>query len=408
MLRWLFLDMDNYFASVEQQARPELRGKPVGIIPVVSRGTCCIAASKEAKARGVKTGTNVLEARQRCPDIRFVVARPAYYVEVHHQILKAIDTVAPVERVESVDEMAVRLLGPEREPRVALQMAETLKHHMRQAIGEHLTCSIGVAPTRLLAKVACELNKPDGLMRLDDDNLPEALLHLKLTDLPGINTGRLRRLLKQRVETVEQLWALSAHEMRDAWGSVDGERYWCDLHGQDVPPIRTHRSTFGHANVLAPELRTDAGAHAVMTRLLHKAAARLRAHGYAARSLSASVRLGMGDRSTRWADAIDLPTCQDTLTIAEHFARLWQSYPTGQGQPTKVGVTLAGLLPIEVTTGHLFDEPTHRETLGHVMDTINTKFGGHTLYLGGMHHVASHDMTDKIAFGRVPDEAVNV
>ena len=152
MLDWLFLDMDNYFASVEQQARPELRGKPVGILPVMSEGSCCIAASYHAKRMGIKTGTRVYEARRICPEIEFVAARPDYYVEVHKQILKAIDTVVPVDKVWSIDEMAVRLLGKEREPDAALDIGRRVKAAVAEGVGEYLTCSVGLAATRLLAK----------------------------------------------------------------------------------------------------------------------------------------------------------------------------------------------------------------------------------------------------------------
>ncbi|MFN3166175.1 MAG: Y-family DNA polymerase [Phycisphaeraceae bacterium] len=414
MLDWLFLDMDNYFASVEQQARPELRGRPVGVLPVMSEGSCCIAASVHAKRRGVKTGTRVYDARRLCPDIRFVAARPAYYVQVHKQIKAAVETVVPIDKVWSIDEMAVKLLGKEREPSEAMRIGKRVKRAVAEAVGECLTCSVGLAPTRLLAKVACELGKPDGLRALSLEDLPGEIATLELTDLPGINVGIRARLHRKGVCTIRDLWELSAQQAREAWGSVEGTRYWMALHGQEPALLPEHRRMFTHANVLAPELRTEHGAHSVMTRLLHKAAARLRCHGYVAHTLWAGISY---DDDRRWGDQIDLPACQDTVTVVEHFERLWKrkrSYARSAGgtpappRPVKVSIGVGRLEPAHCATGRLFDNVDHRRGLGEVIDSINRKFGNHSLYLGGMHDIAGLEMQDKIAFGRVPDEAATM
>ncbi|MGH8454185.1 MAG: DNA polymerase, partial [Nevskiales bacterium] len=111
MLRALYIDFNSYFASVEQQDRPELRGKPVAVLPVMTDSTCCIAASYEAKRFGIKTGTNVGEAKRLCPGLVCVQARHELYVEYHQAILKVIDTCIPVDEVRSIDEMACSLTG---------------------------------------------------------------------------------------------------------------------------------------------------------------------------------------------------------------------------------------------------------------------------------------------------------
>jgi len=406
MPNWLFLDMDNYFASVEQQDQPDLRGRPVGVVPVMSAGTCCIAVSRQAKQRGIRTGTGVIEAKQRCPEIVLVEARPRFYVEVHKRICAAIETVLPIEKVESIDEVAIRLMGRERQPDIALDLAQRIKHAVRDAVGECLTCSVGLAPSRLLAKTACELDKPDGLRLLELSDLPGAIEHLAITDLPGINTGLRTRLHRSGICTTTDLYAMSRDTAYGVWGSVEGTRYWMALHGQDPPRHDNPRKSFGHANVLPPELRTPDGAHAIMTRLLHKAAARLRHHSYAARHLSVMCKF---QNAPAWADQLDLPTCQDTRTVIEHFERLWQRGPVAHRRglvPVQVGVTLGRLMPRQAVTGNLFGDPEHRDDLGQVMDRINQRFGKHVLYLGGMHAVADRKMPDKIAFGRVPDEDV--
>ena len=152
MMNWLFTDMDAYFASVEQYLRPELRGRPVGVIPVETESTCVIAASYEAKRHGVKTGTGVRDARRLCPGIQLVKARPSIYVEKHHELLRSVDQIAQVEKVYSIDEWSVKLRGQQRDPAAARLLAEEVKRRVLQDFGPWLSCSIGVAPTRLLAK----------------------------------------------------------------------------------------------------------------------------------------------------------------------------------------------------------------------------------------------------------------
>jgi DNA polymerase-4 len=126
-VNWLFLDLNSYFASVEQEVRPELRGQPVGVVPVVTDSTVCIAASYEAKAYGVKTGTGVKDAKQMCPAIQLVEARHELYVQYHHRIVEVVESCVPVTIVASIDEMACQLMGRERPAFNAMQLAAKIK-----------------------------------------------------------------------------------------------------------------------------------------------------------------------------------------------------------------------------------------------------------------------------------------
>lgn len=403
--------MDAFFAACEQQDRPNLRGRPVGVLPVMSRSTCCIAASYEAKAMGVKTGTPVWEAEKLCPGIRLIEARPAFYIQIHHKLLECTTQEAPIEKVYSIDEWSIRLSRDERPPGKAKDLAIRIKRRITEAFSDTLSSSIGIAPTRLLAKTASDLDKPNGITVITETDLPSAITHLKLTDLPGINTGIMKRLNTHRIHTATDLWRITRPQARAAWGSVEGERYWDGLHGVDNPEIETTKKSFSHANVLSPDLRNDQGAHAVITRLLHKAAARLRAHSYAAHRLNVSVRYAAPphapDLKPSWQDTCPLPACQDTQTILECFESLWHKRPP-QTAPRKVGITLSHLTPAVCATGSLFESKPERQQLAAAMDKINKAHGGHAIYFGGMHAITDKDMPDKIAFGRVPDEKVRM
>ena len=149
-LRWLFLDLNSYFASVEQELVPSLRGRPMAVVPVVADTTCCIAASYEAKAFGVKTGTQVGEAKRMCPGIELVEARHELYVDYHNRIVEAVETVVPVSSVMSIDEMACRLMGREQPLLAALDLAQRVKTKIRDTVGSTLRCSVGLAPNRYL------------------------------------------------------------------------------------------------------------------------------------------------------------------------------------------------------------------------------------------------------------------
>ena len=150
----LHVDMDAFFASVEQQAQPRLRGQPIGVVPMLADTTVCIAASIGAKAFGVKTGTRVAEARRLCPGIEFIVARHELYIETHHRAVAVVDSLVPVRKVLSIDEMDCELTGRWREPERALDIARRVKTALTQRIGECLRTSIGIGPNTFIAKTA--------------------------------------------------------------------------------------------------------------------------------------------------------------------------------------------------------------------------------------------------------------
>ncbi|MDE3199587.1 MAG: DNA polymerase, partial [Acidobacteriota bacterium] len=145
LLNWLFVDLNSYFASVEQQVRPNLRNRPIGVVPMLADTTVCIAASYEAKAYGVKTGTVVADARRLCPGIEFVEARHEIYVEYHHRVIEAVESCLPVSAVLSIDEMACRLLGRERPLLAALELGRLVKARIRERAGSQLRSSVGLA-----------------------------------------------------------------------------------------------------------------------------------------------------------------------------------------------------------------------------------------------------------------------
>lgn len=397
MLRHLFVDLNAYFASVEQEYRPELRGKPVAVAAVMTNSTCCLAASYEAKKFGIKTGVGIGEARRMCPGLKVVEARPPLYVTVHEQIVAAVNEVIPVDKVCSIDEVDCRLATDDRTPERARAVALAVKQSIMTRVGSTLRCSIGIAPNQLLAKIGSDMQKPDGLTILRDCELPERLYALEPIDFPGIGRRMTERLQRYGIRTTQQLFEAPVELLSRVWGSrLLGDGWWRRIRGEDLPDVPTHRRTVGHSHVLPPALRNEAGAHGVLVRLIHKAAARLRRYEVWARSLSVGVQF-LGNRS--WFDAARFPYARDTLTFLEAFESVWHRRP--DDRPLKVSVTLFDLRPHRDVALPLFEQDAKRSALADTMDAINHKFATAGIHFAGMMGMEKAAPT-RIAFTNIP------
>lgn len=415
-LRCLFVDFDSFFASVEQHDDPSLRGRPVAVIPVASTTTCCIAASKEAKRDfGIKTGTGVADALERCPDIALQIARPARYVRVHHQFLEAIHTCIPHGKAASVDEVPCWLIGRERQRDNAAAIARNIKRALRDVgFGDSLTCSIGIAPNKFLAKTASDMNKPDGLTVIEEADLPHALHELELRDLCGIGPSMEARLVHAGIGTVRQLCAASRDQLRRAWGSIEGERFWLQLRGFELPERETTRASLGHSHVLGPELRDVAGMRSVLFKLLAKAAMRLRDEGLLAGGMAIRIRfVGMEarfERDLRFAPLDDSPALLHLL--GRHLQGLERAAADGRWKPKRhpplsVAVTLVDLSPRTAMCGELMAERQRAQAASALLDKVNRKYGNSALYFGSMAKAVDGKAAPmRIPFQQIPKPAL--
>jgi DNA polymerase-4 len=418
-VNWLFVDLNSYFASVEQEVRPELRGRPVAVVPMMADTTVCIAASYEAKAFGVKTGTVVGEAKRMCPGLVLVEARHEIYVDYHHRVIEAVESCLPVTAVLSIDEMACRLMGRERPLLAAMELGRRVKARILEKAGPTLRCSVGLATNRYMAKVASDMEKPDGLVALPLDLLPEALRQLTLRDLPGIGAKTEKRLNDKGIRSMEDLLRLDCEQSGEVWGSVWGQRLWHWLQGEDFDMSETeHLKSISHSHVLAPEMRTAEKAYAVAHKLLHKAAMRLRAGGLWASNIGLAIgfavprgektpvsRFGVPTRG--WKSEVRLSECQDNQTLIAALSRLWASRPAGAefDQPYFIGIHLGELVPDRLHSLNLFDgteDEQGRARLLKAMDELNNKYGMSTLAPATM-LTAFKAAPTRIAFGSIPE-----
>lgn len=403
-LNALYVDFNSYFASVEQQLVPQLRGKPLGVLAVMAETTCCIAASYEAKAFGVKTGTVVSEARKLCPDIVFVQARPPLYVEYHHQLIEIVESCTHVEKVLSIDEMVCQLTGSQQIKDNALKLASKIKREIAKNAGDYIKCSIGIAPNTFLAKVASNMQKPDGCVVIEGHELPQRLFGLALRDLNGIGKQMEARLNRYRINTVEQLYQANRQQLQTAWGSIEGERMYDKLRGIEPYYVKNTRSSLGHSHVLPPEQRNQAGARAVLHRLLQKASMRMRSYDLLASRIAVKIKFR---NMPSWSLESAISPTDNTLTLIKALETFLQYYPNTKHEPYAVGVSFSGLLTAEEAARDLFQTaPLENEKkLNKAIDTLNSKFGKNTIYFGGAHQ-ALKDAPMRIAFNHIPDLAV--
>jgi DNA polymerase-4 len=416
-VNWLFLDMNSYFASVEQEVQPHLRGKPTAVVTVDADSTVCIAASYEAKAFGVSTGTALGEARKKCPDLNVVVARHEIYVDYHDKIKAAVEqNCLHVSKIISIDEMECRLRGRDMQLANAQELARQVKQAIR-SVGKTLRCSVGLAPNRFLAKIASNMEKPDGLVTITQSQLPQILFKLKPRDLPGIGHNMEKRLLNQGITTMEQLCQLDMDQMTQLWGGVLGTRFWLKLRGSDFDEREQHKSSISHQHVLPPNLRTRDQACAVGKKLLHKAAVRLRQAKLWTSAMAIFVLFSKDQDAKEddqngywlhhgrpmWEASLRFPSCQDTMTLVNVFQEAWKDCP--KRRPVMISVALVDLIPEDMRNMTLFDDMYGGgkvDRLAQVMDSVNAKFGSTTLYLGGIHHV-KEAAPPRIAFKSIPD-----
>ncbi len=421
---FLHIDLNSFFASVEQELHPEYRGRPTAVVGTMADTGTIIAASYEAKALKIKTGTKVGEARAICPDIILVDGSHTVYSEYSHRIAEAVDRCCPVAHTPSIDEMVCQLIGREQKPPNARRIALEIKQAIKDDVGSTLNCSIGMAPNRYLAKIASDMQKPDGLIGLLPSQLPRAIAHLELRDLPGVGAKTEVRLNAKGIRTIPELLALDRNGMHALWDSVWGDRLFHWLRGaatgDDGAPVASDlQKSLGHSHVLGPEHRSQEGAWAVAHKLLHKAGMRLRMEKFHTSSLSVTIKFQLsrdqagrasklrqhtsGIQHAAWGMEARFRHCNDTLSLLEALQGIWKQRPTGpdQQKPFFVGVTLRNLLPDAEVPHMLFEEPGHRAELSATMDKLNLKYGHTTLHFAGM-LPARDSAPTRIAFTQIP------
>ncbi len=409
-LKWLYLDFNSYFATIEQQTMPSIRQKPVAIVPSLTDYTCAIAASYEAKKLGIKTGTMIYQAKKICPNLVCIKANHEKYIAYHHKLIEEINKHLPIESICSIDEVACKLIGIERTPKKAVSIAVSIRSGIKKNVGDYISCSIGISVNKFLAKTASNLKKPNGLKVLYKDDVPNRIKHLNLSDLTGIGKRMERRLHLANIKNINSLYQLSPKNMRKIWGGLQGERFWHMLKGNEVEEITTKTSTIGHSHVLHPDWRKPSLAKHILRSLVLKAASRLRRKAYFCKKIKIYIKINT-DEYLEGKEKFN--KLNDSITLLEKSDIIWEkiinSYKIKNIK--KISIVLYDLESLESSQTNFLNllnpkiEKTlkKRRCISNTIDIINSRFGRDSITIGSLPKKINQFSGTKVAFTRIPD-----
>lgn len=391
----MHLDINSCFATIEQQANPFLRGRPVAVAPHTGPSGCIIAASKEAKRYGIKTGMRVKEGLKLYPKLYLLPPDPDKYRVVHLAFRRLLRTYTPTVIPKSIDEFTL-WFEPYQSPYL-IGIAQDIKQKIKQAIGEWLTVSIGIGPNRFLAKTASNLKKPDGLEVISKANVEKIYALLQLTDLTGIKRRNSLRLASAGIYSVADFYRASPQQLKAAFKSVVWYHWYTKLRGFELVETEREQQTIGHSYVLP---KTEAASNRlipIIMKLTQKMATRLRSHGYTCHGIHLSIYFRDGIYWHKGAKtASQLFATQD---IYRHLMNLYELCP--HRSPAKIiAVTCFNLNTTKTLQLDLMGETVKKEALSQAMDGINARWGDYVVTSARM--MGTKDAApDRIAFGGV-------
>ncbi len=234
----MHIDMDSYFASVEQQANPFLIGKPVAVGGKEGSRAVVAAASKEAKAKGVKTAMSQFEAKKFCSDLIFVECDGDKYQFITNEFIQVFKSYSEVVEIFSIDEVFLDLTGYASDYSEAKNICSQIKKDLKIRLGETITCSIGISYNKFLAKLASEIDKPDGITIINRKNRDDYLFHARLTDFCGIGTRIAKRLENMGIFSVRKLRNYPLLALIAEFGKVQGQNLYNMSRGIDHAPVK--------------------------------------------------------------------------------------------------------------------------------------------------------------------------
>lgn len=381
----ILIDMNAFFASIEQHDYPEWRGRAIAVTNG-KQGTCVITASYEARACGVKTGMHLREVKQLCPDVIQVAARPERYVQVSRAIMEALSSLTPDVEVFSVDEAFLDVTRCQLLFGSPEQIGQRAKELVYEASG--LLCSIGVSGDKTTAKFAAKLEKPNGFTVIPPWEAKQRLSKVPVTELCGIKSGIGGFLARHGVLKCGDMEKVPISILAQRFGNL-GRRIWYMCQGADPDPVHTrvaNPKSMGHGKVMPPNTRDIRVLETYLMHMGEKLAARLRHYHFHAKHFFVGVR----SRDFGWLGAV-AQSVQPTNDGKEIFqlgcfvlAQCWAGQAVGQIQVTALDPHSSGMQL------DLFIQPNvERERVNAVVDAVNDRFGEFTLAPAPLLHRSS-------------------
>lgn len=405
----MYVDMNSYFASCEQQDFPELRGKPIGVLTHDSPYACIIAPSNEAKKYGVKTGMRLNDGRKLCPHIIPTLTRPFRYRQRHVEIMEVLATHCDAGNImaKSIDEAVINLTSYKLFYRDFTNLALRIKEGIREKCGEFIKCSIGIAPNTFLAKLATEIEKPNGLIQITPDNIDQYLGQMKLTDLPGIARSNERRLLAVGINNPLQMRYASEGLLRKAFGGVVGNYWHARLNFREIDWYESDYKGMSATRTIGAEQRASKQSlESLLISLCIRLEQRLVKQDVFCRNISFFIRY---NDNTGWDTNLRVQQpLQDAMDIRRHIAERMMHFEQMHGaevlnnKAVQMGVNIADFTPTHFMQGNLFDNSVQATKARKAVYELKDRYGKNIVRKAS-ETISPNEMVDAIGFGSVKD-----
>ena len=395
----MHLDLNSCFATIEQQANPLLRGRPVAVAAYTTPLGCIIAPSVEAKRLGIKVGMRVKDGKLLCPDLVVLSPDPWKYRNVHLALRKIISEYTADFSPKSIDEFVLNLEGYPAFRLGMKRVAREIKSRIKKEIGEWLSVSVGIAPNRFLAKVAAGLHKPDGLDEIDKGSFMRVYEGLELTDLPWIKARNAVRLNKVGIFTVLDFYRAPLCSLKVAFNSIGSYYWYLRIRGWEIDDVEFARRSYGNSYALPRPLVTLGELAPILAKLVTKMGSRLRRAGWKARGIHVSVLFR--DWSF-WHRGRAFPTVFfDSRDIYKEAYKILSSCP--YRRPVReLAVSAFKLIKNDSLQLDFFDDVVKNENLVRAVDEVNERFGNYVITPGRMINT-EESVPDRVAFGGVKE-----
>jgi DNA polymerase-4 len=367
----LCVDMDAFFASVEQQVNPDLKGKPIAVTGAGAR-TIITTSSYEAREYGVKTGMTPYEAKKLCPDILFVIGDNKRYAEICARLEKICERFTPDIETYSIDEIFLDITGSHHFFGGPEKLARTIKKTVKEELG--INCTVGMGPNILIAKLASDLAKPDGLKWIDKETMPSVLQSLPVKKLWGIGPHTEEKLRAMGIRTCGELGAAPLSLLTRKFGILGGRLQAMGNGILDRPLESAARDpkSIGHSRTFAKDMWYRDDIEPQLLRLSEMVGRRARRYGYKGRTITLTVRYA------------DFKTFTKQTTLDTYTNDTGEIYRTAlsilDGIRLLKSIRLLGVSLLSFGNDGqlaLFEKSdrSEREALLKAMDAVNDKFG---------------------------------
>jgi DNA polymerase-4 len=393
----MHIDINSCFATIEQQANQFLRGKPIVVAAYTTDRGCILASSIEAKKLGIKTGMRVFEGRRIYPNLIVLPPDPPKYRSAHLALREIVSGYTNSFTPRSIDEFVLNMRDQPTLVASSMQcVAREIKRKIKKQIGERVTVSIGIGPSRFIAKTAASLHKPDGLDEINKDNFMDVYSGLKLTDLCGINTRSELKLKGVGIRSVLDFYNASESKLRVAFKSINSYYWYFRLRGYEVDDIEFERRGFGNSFAL-PKPESDLRKLApILVKLIEKMSFRLRKANFRAYGVCVGVLFwdcSVWHKRHKFSRAIS-----DSRDFYKRAFRMLGSC-TFERPVRNLSVSCFDLVADAVLQLDLFEDRLKDEKTTKALDLINKRFGDYSVATARMVNTQCL-VIDRIAFSQ--------